>query len=172
MNDLEREIFEANQQTYQENLKLTQHQKEEVQSLIRQEIAAELSEIKEQQKVQSDFAKASSDPNRPDFKEMCEVGAKLVQNNNNLLSGLSKAENKPEFLYELGVREAAYQEKKNQQNTQQQQTHSQPEYQNILPEPQQSSAPYVSGMDCDHIPWGNLSEEQFIKYGLQMGVKF
>lgn len=183
MNDLEREIFEANQTTYQSNVKLTDQQKDEVQSLIRQQVSAELSEIKEQQKVHSDFMKASSDPNRPDFKEMFEVGVKLVQNNKNLCSGLSQAENKPEFLYELGVREAAYQRLGQQQHSNNNVQHqsqpapaqySQPEYspQPILPEPQQSSAPFVSSSNYDNIPWGSLSEEQFIKYGLQMGANF
>lgn len=181
MNDLEREIFEANQNTYQDNVKLTEQQKDEVQSLIRQQISSELSEFKEQQKVHSDFMKASSDPSRPDFKEMFEIGVGLVKNNKNLCSGLSQAENKPEFLYELGVREAAYQ-RLSQHNQQQTQNHSQPistpntqpdyQYQPILPEPQQSSAPFVTSSNCDNIPWGSLSEEQFIKYGMQMGVNF
>lgn len=179
MNDLEQEIFEANQNTYQDNIKLTAQQKDEVQNLIRQQISSELSEMKEQQKVQSDFMKASSDPTRPNFKEMFEVGVKLVQNNKNLCSGLSQAENKPEFLYELGVRESAYQRLGQQQKAQ---NHSQPytteyaqsEYspETILPEPQQSSAPIVPTSNYDNIPWGSLSEEQFIKYGMQMGVQF
>lgn len=179
MNDLEREIFEANQHTYQDNVKLTAQQKDEVQALIRQEISSELSSIKEQQKVQSDFMKASSDPSRPNFKEMVEVGANLVKNNTNLCSGFSQAENKPEFLYELGVRESAYQrlgQQQNMRNHPQPSTtqHVQPEYspQPILPEPQQSSAPFVPNSDYDSIPWGSLSEEQFIKYGMQMGANF
>lgn len=164
MDDLDREIFEANQDAYQENIKLSSSQKDEVQEIVRKEINQGLNEIREQQKTQNDYFKAKSDPNRPDFEEMCAVGVKLVGENKNLLASLSAAENKPDFLYEIGVREAAYQAaKQNQQN--------QPPKQ-LLPEPQQTSSPFAGRVDPTNIHWKGLSEEQFIKYASELGARF
>lgn len=185
MEDLDNEIFNANQDAYQENLRLTNVQKDEVQKIVRQELNQGLNEIREQQKAQSDYFKAKSDPTKPNFDQMCTLGAELVKDNKNLMASLSGAENKAEFLYEIGIREAAYRAMQNQggqqpsayppQNTPQQppQQHpQQPMYKQPLPEPQQASSPFAGRIDPSNIHWAGLTEEQFIKYGMEMGAKF
>lgn len=184
MEDLDNEIFNANQDAYQENLRLTNMQKDEVQKIVRQEINQGLTEIREQQKAQSDYFKAKSDPTKPDFDQMCTLGAELVKDNKNLMASLSGAENKAEFLYEIGIREAAYRAMKNQvpQHPQQPSAQAmsepaypppqQPMYKQPLPEPQQASSPFVGRVDPANIHWAGLTDEQFIKYGMEMGAKF
>lgn len=164
MEDLDREIFEANQDAYQENLRLTSSQKDEVQAIVRQQLDSGLSEIREQQKTQSDYFRAKSDPSKPNFDEMCNLGVQVVKDNKNLMASLNGAENKPEFLYEIGIREAAYQATKNHA--------PQPQPKQILPEPQQASSPFVGRPDPSQIHWKGLTEDQFIKYAMEMGAKF
>lgn len=191
MEDLDNEIFNANQDAYQENLRLTSKQRDEVQKIIRQEVNQSLSEIREQQKAQSDYFQAKADPSKTNFDQMCAIGAELVKNNKNLMASLSGAENKAEFLYEIGIREAAYQSSRNNaqqaqspQNPQQQQyaqqnyqtpsqTTPQNTYKQLLPEPQSASSPFAGRhLDPAQIPWSSLSEDQFIQYAMEMGAKF
>lgn len=160
MDDLDREIFEANQDAYQENLRLTSTQKDEVQSIVRQQLDRGLHEIREQQKTQSDYFKAKAE--KPNFDELCSLGAQVVKDNSNLMASLNGAENKPEFLYEIGIREAAY-----RAANQAPQQHKQ-----LLPEPQQASSPFVGRVDPANVNWGGLTEDQFIKYASELGAKF
>lgn len=184
MEDLDNEIFNANQDAYQENLRLTSKQRDEVQKIIRQEVNQGLSEIREQQKAQADYFKAKSDPSKTNFDQMCALGAELVKDNKNLMSSLSGAENKAEFLYEIGIREAAYRNMQSQAPQQHVQPYQQTTYQTpqqhpentykpLLPEPQSASSPFAGRhLDPSQIPWSSLPEDQFIKYAMEMGAKF
>lgn len=162
MDSLEQELYEANRETIQENSKLTPAQQQQVQDIIAKEVNV-LKTFAAEQKAKIDFMAGKTDPDKPNYREMCEVGAQLVDNSPNFKAGLMAADNKAEFLYELGKREVAYQ-------ASQQQRPQQPP-QPMIPKPEAGTSPYASTINPASIPWGSLTDEQFIEQAAAFGIK-
>lgn len=162
MSSLEQEIYSANEKHITENHKLTTSQAEQVNQLL----DSKLSELKKdslKQQMTLDYFTAKMDPSKQNFDEACKLGAQVVEKNPALQVGLSHAENKPNFLYEIGIREQALQKVTGvgQQNTTQAQ---------VLPNPQASASPYQGAMNMHNTQWGNMSEKQFLGALEQMGL--
>lgn len=165
MDPLEQELFEANKQTYQENVRLTEAQQKEVERIVESKVGG-FAEAVAHQKAQMDFMKGMSDPSKPNYKEMCELGAQVVDESPALKAGLIKTENKADFLYDVGVREHAYQASLQSQQAPQGQPAP------LAPTPQHTSSPYSGGVNPENVPWATLSDDQFIKYASELGMQF
>lgn len=162
MEHLEQELFDANSDTIMENIELTETQQKQVEEIISKQVG-QIKEATVAQKARLDYMAGVSDPEKPDFKEMCEYGAKLVDTHPNLKSALYSAENRADFLYEIGRREAAFQATQNAQAPKQQQP--------MMPTPQPTASPYSATVNPANIPWGSLTDEQFIEQAAALGIR-
>lgn len=190
MDDIDREILEANQRNVSENFNFSESQINQLKKMIRKENQSIVTAA-QRYKDQNDYLKGRYDSTKQNFDQYCEIGAKTIDANPTLRKALREADNKAEFLYDVGVREAAFQEKMASQRQQvgsPQQPFGQgqvaaPQYQypqqaqqapqssfTMTPEPQQGSAPYAGTVDPNHIPWKDLSVDQFEKYSRALGI--
>lgn len=182
MDDLDKKIFEANQRNIAENMNFSQQQVEELKDIIRKE-NRDIVNVAKQYKDKSDFLHAVNDPSKPNFRQYCELGAKTIDSNKELSVALNHADNRINFMYEVGRREAALQSQQ-QQYPQQQQQYSQQQYPQqqqqyqtvqqtdvvstvptyaMTPEPQQGAAPYSGDVNPASVPWNKLSMKEFEK---------
>lgn len=187
MDDLDKKIFEANQRNIAENMNFSESQIAELKAIIRNE-NKDILDVTQKYKNQSDYLAAKNDPSKKNFDQYCELGAKAIDQSSELTMALKHADNKINFMYEVGQREAAFraQQQKQpnyQQYTQQaqqqaqQQAYAVPEYQvnsaqpnyAMTPEPQQGAAPYSGNIDPAAVPWGNLPMSEFEKLTIAMG---
>lgn len=170
MDDLDRKIFEANQRNIAENMNFSEQQLAELKNIIRNE-NKDIVEVAQKYKMQSDYLSAKNDPSKQNFDQLCEIGAKAIDNSNELTVALRHADNKINFMYEVGQREAAFRAQQNQYQQQPQQQYSSPEQHvhsttpsyTMTPEPQQGAAPYSGHVDPAKVPWKNLSMSEFEK---------
>lgn len=169
MDDLDRKIFEANQRNIAENMNFSEQQLEELKNIIRNE-NKDIVEVAQKYKMQSDYLTAKNDPAKQNFDQFCEIGAKAIDGSNELTMALKHADNKINFMYEVGRREAAFRAQQNQyQQPQQQQpspeqhVHSTMPSYTMTPEPQQGAAPYSGHIDPAKVSWRNLSMSEFEK---------
>lgn len=192
MDEIDREILEANQKNVSENFNFSESQINQLKKMIRKENQSIVTAA-QRYKDQNDYLKGRYDSSKQNFDQYCEIGAKTIDANPTLRKALREADNKAEFLYDVGIREAAFQEKiaSQQQGGQQpaaQPVYNQPQAANqqyaypqpaqpamqptypMTPEPQQGSAPYAGTIDPRNVPWKDLSAEQFEKYSKAMGI--
>lgn len=162
MDLLDKEIYRANAENVQENNKLSSAQSKEVEKIINSKMA-ELSQERAKDRANLDYFLCKIDPEKPNFDETLKIGAKVVSDNEALKAGFSQAENKASFLYEIGLREKAYQELNKRKEAPAQQA---------LPPPQFSTSPYQGHRGIDGVPWNGLSEAQFVEEAQKFGIQF
>lgn len=162
MNHLDDEIYQANQRTIEENQKLSQAQEQQISQIIDSKLSS-ISQENSKQKTNLDYYMCKLDPNKPDFDEVCKLGLSLLKENEALQAAFHKAENKPEFAYDIGLREKAYQQLYKQPAQQQ-------NNQQVIPPPQTNSSPYQGVMDVNNVQWGSLTEDQFLTKLQELGI--
>lgn len=110
MEDIDREILEANQKTVSDNFNFSESQINQLKKMIRKENQSIVTAA-QRYKDQNDYLKGRYDSSKQNFDQYCEIGAKTIDANPTLRKAFREAENRAEFLYDVGVREAAFQEK-------------------------------------------------------------
>lgn len=167
MHSMDQEIYEANKHTVAENQALTEAQSKQIDSIVDRKIADFKKEHAKSQTV-VDYLTGKLDPNKQNYDEAFKVGAQVVENNPVLYAGFEHADNKPNFLYEVGIRELAYQKLNGQSQSPQPQQQAPQTQANLLPNPQFSSSPYQGAMA--QTSWNSMTESQFLGAIKEMGL--
>lgn len=180
MNDLEKELFEANKQNFDENVKLTQQQQKEVEKIVEERMGG-LVQLAASNQARIDMLAAAQDPSKPNYKEMCELGAQVLDSNPNLQAlrdSVVRSGNRLDYLYEVGVREDAYQKQLQAQEQAKQpipQPAAQPQHPNSMQHmntpvpPHHAVSPQAMALDPSRVDWRNLTDKQFMEYAALMG---